>query len=230
MISYNYTLDLQGLVTDVKCAYDSSSPVNFTSVPGGGTFVVEYRGRCQGATEILADARFVQINANNSLGFWACETTPPGTQEQSYRLYLRGYAGYESVVGNITCDVNPIHYAVFPITYRSLSGIFYSQEPYTASINTSSTLVERAVKAVGDIIYGSQSWETNLVVESVITFGVKSFNLPPYNKSDQYLRLYELMIQGILEYEVRHNALQCVLSPQARALGHIHSLVIFNGC
>jgi hypothetical protein len=45
--------------------------------------------------------------------------------------------------------------------------------------------------------------QANLVAESVITYGVKNFNLPPYNQNPEYLRLYEAMIQGILDYEVR---------------------------
>ena len=41
------------------------------------------------------------------------------------------------------------------------------------------------------------------MAESVITFGVKNFNLPPFIQNTEYLRLCEAMIQGILDYQVR---------------------------
>ena len=48
-----------------------------------------------------------------------------------------------------------------------------------------------------------QSWQANQVAESVITFAVKSFEIEqPYQKLDEYLRLTEAMLAGILQYEV----------------------------
>jgi hypothetical protein len=46
--------------------------------------------------------------------------------------------------------------------------------------------------------------ESNLVAESIISFGAQSFGLTPYTKDEQYLRLYEAMIQGILVDQVTY--------------------------
>ena len=56
--------------------------------------------------------------------------------------------------------------------------------------------------ALGDIVLQVQGEQSNLVAESVFTFGVKSFGLTPYTQNEEYLQLFEAMIQGILEYEV----------------------------
>ena len=41
-----------------------------------------------------------------------------------------------------------------------------------------------------------------MIAESVNTFGIESSNLPPDVPVDGYLRLYEAMISGVIEYEV----------------------------
>jgi hypothetical protein len=47
-----------------------------------------------------------------------------------------------------------------------------------------------------------QNIQSNLLAESIIAFGINDFHLQPYARNETYLRLYEEMINGILEYEV----------------------------
>jgi len=108
---------------------------------------------------------------------------------------------YKSPIGNITCTVSP-QTAIFPVKFQSISGIFSTREPRTFSPIAVSTIVNDSLAALGAVIADSQSFQANLIAESVITLAVKSFNLPPYEPSPVYLRLFERMIQGILEYEV----------------------------
>ena len=51
----------------------------------------------------------------------------------------------------------------------------------------------------------SQNYGDNILVEMIINLGFKSFAVPadPDLPPPQYLILYEHMIQGIIEYEVR---------------------------
>jgi hypothetical protein len=210
MLSYNYTLNLQGLISNVKCAYSPDSPITFWKVPGGDPFVYQYNGTCPGGSQELltsASGTFVAPNSKNSLGFWACKNSSPGGDQY----------------------MPPIQPAIFPVTYQSRSGYFSSQNPTSTFANTSSELIKRAIKGLADVIYQSQNIQSNLVAESVITFGVKSFGLPPYNQSEKYLQLYEAMFQGILEYEVCSDAPLHILLLQYPTAGRIHPPDIFNG-
>ena len=64
-------------------------------------------------------------------------------------------------------------------------------------------LIAYALVGLAGVISEAQNRQANLVAESVITFGVKSFGLPSDKQHPKYLELYQSMIQGILEYEVR---------------------------
>ena len=110
--------------------------------------------------------------------------------------------------------------AVFKLDYTGPAGVFNStQTAISTSSGTSTELVRRAVGALGNvrnlfhsldnsnlmlfqIVWQAQNEESNLIAESVITFGIKSLNLPQYVPVDGYLRLYEAMIGGIIDYEV----------------------------
>jgi hypothetical protein len=201
MTSYSYTLELQGLTSDINCVYDTQSPIIFWKVVSGAKWVYQYNGTCLGGDDILADAKFISPNSDHSLGFWACKT-PSSEGREQYVLYLSGRVNYASAIGNITCTVSPIQPAIFPVTYQSQTGFFSSRNSTTTFANTSTELIRRAIRGLGTIIYESQNPQSNVVAESVITFGVKSFGLPPHDRNETYLRLYEAMFQGILEYEV----------------------------
>lgn len=224
-ISYNYTLDLQGLYGDVSCAYDTISPITFLNVTGGSPFILQYIGSCPpGGDILLPPPLFIPVNSNNSLTFWACQSTTSG---DSYVIYLRGRKFYETSIGNITCAVSPIQPATYGVKFASHPGIFTSEQRSAVFPNTSSELIQRAIKGVGDIVYESQNWQANLVAESVFTFGVKSFGLPPETQNDTYLRLYEAMIRGILEYEVFLTALCSFLVLTVSIIGHVYPSDIF---
>ena len=198
--SYNYTAELQGLLSNIKCVYDKHSPITFSSV-SDDAYVYQYSGTCHGAIDILTNT-FIPRNSTDWVGFWACKSA--GVHEE-YTLYLRGSGtNYGSGIGNITCTVSPIQIALFPVTYWSRSGFFSSQEHTTtfANTNISSHLIQLAVVALGDIIYESQNPQNNLVADAVISYGVKSSGLTPNHQNDTYLQLYEMMYQGILEYAV----------------------------
>lgn len=209
ILSYNYTLDLQGLRSDIKCVYDTASPIAFSAVPGQtANWVIQYNGTCpEGADALVGVRPYISVNSNNTLGFWACRDLSPGVQGESYILYIRGRLSYENSIGNITCTLSPIQFATLPVTYSSQPGVFSSTEWSSISTSGSSDLIQRAVIEVGTIINQAQNWQANLVAESVITLGVKAYDLPPYAKVETYLRLYEAILQGIIEYEVCLNNL-----------------------
>jgi hypothetical protein len=225
---FNYTLELQGLSSNIKCFNDTTeSPISFWAVPGGTPFVYQYNGTCPSGREILTDT-FILPNSNNTLGFWACDTSSPGGSEQ-YKLYLRGRVNYEPSIGNITCTVSSIQPAIFAVTYQSRSDSFSTQFKSTAAVtNASSELTQRAITALATVVYNSQSAQSNLLAESVISLGLSSFELPPYNQSETYLQLYAAMFQGMIEYEVCSNILLRVPLLQYPTVGNIYPPVVLD--
>jgi hypothetical protein len=197
-LSYSYTLELQGVLSNISCAYDTRSPIAY-SVPLPGMW--QYNGTCPPGQDILTGAAFLVPPSNNSMGFWACQT---GQSGDSFTIYFRGIVNYAAGIGNITCNISPMQPAVFSLAYSATPGIFNftTQKPILTSPNTSTELVRRTVMGLGSNIWEAQNMAANLVAESVITFGVKSFGLQPYVRNDTYLRLYEAMIRGILDYQV----------------------------
>ncbi|KAF9526285.1 hypothetical protein CPB83DRAFT_908542 [Crepidotus variabilis] len=147
--------------------------------------------------------------------FWACKTFSNQGQEALYSIYLRGGGFFKDAIRNITCTVSPTQPAQFQVTYRSKAQIFSTEQHKELSPArfANSLVIEKAVAAVGAAVNELQNFQTNLLAESVITFGVKSFKLQPYNKTDEDLRLYAAMIQGILEYQVTYKRLICSTFP-----------------
>jgi len=213
MRAYNYTLNHQGLASNISCSYQTTSPITYLTSNATGNATVSYNVPSCGAigqTRVLTDVPFLRsVYGNNTLMYWACQSAPNNTQPTTYTIYLRGVqGGYEGGIGNITCSVSPIQPATFPVTYQSTSRVFNAGDPLAAnesaiySPSAFSLLANYSLIGLGGVISQGQNFDSNLVAESVITFGVKSFGLKPYQKDSAYLRLYERMIQGILEYEV----------------------------
>lgn len=196
---YNYTLELQGITSNVSCEYDSTSPIEYFLTSSG---LWQYNATCPPGQDVLVNATFLVPPSSNSLGFWACQTSAAG---DSYRLYLRGSKNYAQGIGNITCTLLPFKPAVYALQYTGQAGTFdfTPQVPISTAPGTSTELLKRTVMGLGSNIVEAQSITANLVAESVITYGVKSFGLQPYVQDEQYLRLYEAMIRGVLDYEVR---------------------------
>lgn len=144
---------------------------------------------------------------DHSLGFWPCLAAPSAL---SYNLYFRGYQRYSSSIGNITCNISPIYPTVFSLTYTGQSNRFSVQ----ASNSTPSSIAGNGgtmMTGIQNIVSEAQSSVSNLFAESIITLGVKSFSLPPDAQDSKYIELYEAMIRGILDYQVR-SIYHCLLS------------------
>ena len=117
MLSYLYTIDHQGLVSNISCTYDTTSPIAFWPLEVSTPWAIQYNGTCGGKADVLTNVRTVVIpNGNSTLGFWACKSPPNGSEEPAYFVYLRGRSFYGAAIGNITCTVSPIKPAIFPVT------------------------------------------------------------------------------------------------------------------
>jgi hypothetical protein len=210
ILSYNYTLDHQGLASNVSCIYDPESPITFTTVPDN-TYLVAATGSCNGIglADVWSDTvDFIYPDTNNTLTFWACKSIPTASVEQdleAYYIYLRGRVAYSTAIGNITCTVSPIQPALFPVTYQSSTGIFSTKEQIKTPVQPGSLfskIIDRAIRGLASLVSQSQSLTDNLVADSVIKLGVQSLGLPYNLPNNQYLPLYAAMIQGILVDEV----------------------------
>jgi len=236
MISYNYTLEHQGLASAINCSYVDSTPITFHRRPDTN-FALDYNGSCNGETDVL-EHPYTTANGPNVLGYWACQSPPAAGP--IYYLYLEGVTGtftnttdpggippipralsaspndgsghYTGPTGlypgptsdlKLACTISPIQAAIYPVTYQSLPRIFSSTKSIANATQVYSRLIERSLIELGDIINDAQNFHVNLVAESVITVGARSFGLPRKGKHPKYLELYEWMIRGILEYEVR---------------------------
>ncbi|KDR68394.1 hypothetical protein GALMADRAFT_231359 [Galerina marginata CBS 339.88] len=208
MLSYNYTLEHQGVSSNISCQYDTKTPVLNWPVVGDSTGSgLQFNGTCNGTADVLMNVKtYTSVNSNHGLTFWACKSLMDAGQEPTYFIYLRGNVGYQPI-GNINCTVSPIQPAVFPVTYQSKTGRFSLMKPVATFATTFSGYVEQGLVALGGLIAEGQNQQSNVVAESIITFGVKSFKLPVNEQNPEYLKLSEAMIQGILEYEATYTRL-----------------------
>ena len=203
LLSYNYTFDHQGLISNISCIYDTQSPITFSAVPNDA-FSLSVNASCN---EIGLDdigTNYTVSDTDSTLTLWACKSIPTGEQYPAYHIYLRGSGGiYETEIGNITCAVSPIQPAVFPVTYQSRTGIFSTQKQITATApaNSFSNLIEYAIWVFQGVLQQAQTVSLNLVAALVQDLGVQD-GVPLELQNEQYLRVYEKMIQGILVDEV----------------------------
>lgn len=231
--SYNYTLNHQGLASSVSCVYDPQSPIAFHGFPNQ-TFYMYANASCDGIGQanVLKDVvQYSMTNTNNTLAFWACQSIPTVEQDPAYYIYLRGWANYATEIGNISCTVSPIQPAIFPVTYRSITGLFSAQEQISASTPSSSfsVIIEAAIIGLGNSINVGQTIYNNLVAASVTNLGVQSLALPADEPNEQYLPLYEAMIQGVLVDQVctANNSSLSILMvvPQVTYLRFLYSVM-----
>jgi hypothetical protein len=212
MISYDYTLDHQGMKSNVSCRYTTTYPFHsLNGVPHPGfpdeTFIYNVNCTGQGKIDALINVPATEsIYNTNMLIYWACQDEIPTA---SYTIYLAGIGvpvsgGYPEMVGNVICVINPIQAAIYSVMYRSTEDIFSATEANGSSPITFSTLINNALVGLGKLITYSQNFDDNLFAEMILNFGLKSFGLPadPDLPPPQYLSIYEQMIQGIIEYEV----------------------------
>jgi hypothetical protein len=192
--SHNYTVELQGVSSNVSCGYFIESPVNYF-VDGN---LWHYNGTCPVGQDFL-DSLYIAVPSNYSIGFWACRTAQSGN---SYTLYFNTVHSYR-IFGNITCTVSPIQPAVFSVNYAGQRGAFSILEQISVSPNASTDLLAAGMSDLAQAMMIAQSPSNHLVINSVLSFGVQYFGLSPSNPDSTYLRILEAMVQGILDYEVR---------------------------
>ncbi|KAF8812674.1 hypothetical protein BYT27DRAFT_7335420 [Phlegmacium glaucopus] len=208
ILDYNYTLLHQGLNIGVSCNYDTQSPINTFISSSGPT---SYNATCGGQTVALNNETTYQVaQSPNSLMFWACKS-PPNATETSYSLYLQGSGTYGAAVGNMTCTVSQAELAIFPVTYNWTRDFFATAQPFDGVAPTFTEFIDLAVGGVGNLIAQSQSYKSNGVGDSILTFGVKFFGLdadsqnPGAQETNQ--NLCAQMIQGVLEYLATYSRL-----------------------
>lgn len=196
--SRNYTLELQGLSSIVTCAYVIESVINVTiPLPN----VWQTNGTCATPEQnIFADnTTFISLPSNNYLAFWACQTAQSG---DSYNLYLRGVGAYFAPeIGNITCIISPIQPAVFEVNYSG-QVLTVAQEYISKSPMIHTDLIRGAVEALGDIVWQVQTLAGNSVADLVLDSATRDCGIAPANRSEEVLKLFEAVIQGMLEYDV----------------------------
>ncbi|KAJ2936092.1 hypothetical protein H1R20_g999, partial [Candolleomyces eurysporus] len=210
MVSYNYTLNQQGLESRVTCSYENSSPIKYRNISNiNTTRIISAFGTCDpgaGLEDVLEDVpEYVMLDTPNTLTSWACKQTPqPGSQDSTYFLYLRGRAKYATSIGNITCQISPLRARDYSVEYLSLPQYFTPEAiiSVAAQPTTFYRYIEGPLIGLGNIIWESQSWSTNVVAEAVFSLGAKNLNLSTLEQHPKYLSLFEKMIEGMLEYEV----------------------------
>ncbi|KDQ53313.1 hypothetical protein JAAARDRAFT_80728 [Jaapia argillacea MUCL 33604] len=206
-LSYEYTANLQGLASNVSCIYDTESPIVFTN----STVISGLRGvtgSCPPGHDVLGNPAYPSFLINsNFLGYYACNASSTDSGV-SYNLYFRGDGNYNNTIGNVTCLVSSARHAIYDVSYSSQPGLFSARPSLLPSANNDSLVaIDSAIRALGELVWNSQWLEFNSVAESIITFGVKDFDIPEYARDDQNLRILESMIQGVLEYEVTYGRL-----------------------
>ena len=211
ILSYNYTLDRQGLASNINCSYDTKSPI-VVSTPHN-TGLVHVNASCDGIG--LDDVRDMNMRpgpdglsmpkGGYTLTFWACKSilTGSGEKNPAYYIYLRGLDD-RADDENITCTISPIQPALFPVTYQSSTGVFSTQEPSTTFqlMDHFSELIEIAILWWGELVFQGQNSYSNTVADLVRSLGYYHLGLSPYEKNEQQLPLYAAMIQGTLVDQV----------------------------
>ena len=229
--SYNYTFDQQGLTSNTSCIYAPQSPIIFSPV-SNDTSAVWVNGSCNeiGLTDVVT--YYSTPDTNGTLALWACESIPTGEQYPAYYIYLRGRAVYARAIGNISCTLFPIQPAVFPVTYQSSTGVFSTEERITASAPTEnfSYLIKYALLVLRGVLQQAQTISVNLVASLVHDLGVQALELLPTKPDEQYLPLYEAMLQGILVDEVctasNSSSFLLMVVPQLTYMRFLYSIMV----
>ena len=209
--AYNYTLGLQGIDTHLACHYDTQSPIALTEVLQG---VFQVTGSCPNGIDALDNPKYFSILSNHTLGFWACglgDRDPADNSFRSYNVYLRGFRHLNTTVANITCaiETKPAEYSV---TFLKQSSAFITRLSSSQSTTGFPThLIKQSVQAIGSVVSESQGFATNSLAETVLALGAKFFGLPLGTRDDNYPKLFEYMIQGIVEYQVGDHLKFCEL-------------------
>ncbi|RXW15162.1 hypothetical protein EST38_g10692 [Candolleomyces aberdarensis] len=217
IVSYNYTLNHQGFEANVSCVFDKTSPIEYHAIGGtNSTLVISSNGTCDataGLQNVLEDVlTYPTLNTDNTLTYWACKQIPqPGSLDPTYFVYLRGRRSYEKSIGNITCRISPMRAQDYVVVYQSLQGYFVSQAITSASHSsprrTFDRFVEWGLVGLGNVVWEAQNWSGNIFAEAVFSSAAKNLNLSTFEQHSEYLKLYEAMIEGVLEYQATYSRL-----------------------
>ncbi|RXW24321.1 hypothetical protein EST38_g1511 [Candolleomyces aberdarensis] len=215
MVSYNYTLNHQGFESNISCFYDDTSPIRYRQIMNNSTVIFSSFGNCDpasGLQDVLLDGiDYPTSNGGDAMTYWACKQTPqPGSLEPTYFVYLRGRRDYERSIGNITCRISPMRAQEYSVTYLSLPGYFTTSRALVAQSPQKPTFagyIEWGLVGLGDVIWQGQSWSANLVAEAVFSLGAKKLNTVYRERNPIYPKMFEAMIQGMLEYEATYSRL-----------------------
>ena len=239
ILSYNYTLNHQGVASGVKCMNDTQSPIRFSALDNSA-FLSNAQGFCNetGLADFLniesKDRIVLTMNTSNILTLWGCKSLPTGEQDPDYYIYLRALDLVDGTSHpNISCTISPIESAIFPVTYQSSSQVFSTQEPITTSAPAINfKFIEQALFVLYLAVHLAQTATVNLVAESVEALGIQAMGLVPYQQSVQYPRLYEAMIQGIMVDQVcttshfLHPLL--IVGPQLTYIRYVYSVDTYD--
>ena len=203
ILSYNYTLNHQGVSSNINCINDTQSPVIYSVGDAGGVFnYLNVTSSCNelGLTDINRVYQIPLSYWQSTLASWACYSE----QNRASYIYIRGYGQvYEEQIGNLSCSISPILPAVVPVTYHSTTHVFSTLEGITTSAAPSNfllALTEWGRNIVVNLLIIAQNHVNNLVAESVRDLGIQALGVQPPN--DQYLPFYEAMMQGIMAGKV----------------------------
>ena len=210
VLSYNYTLDHQGITAEPSCRYSQTSPIEYAYSPSKESLTYSVPScAALGQTDVLVYTPNITIPGNSryTLLYWACQDA---SQPNTYYVYLSGIGLYADPIGNITCTISQLEPATYSVMYESGKGIFtttpstlLAHEPAgSASSVFTSPVMTYTLQGLSNLMSEGQNSQANLVAESIITFGVKDFNQKPDQRSDTYLLLCGLMMKGIVEYLV----------------------------
>ncbi|KAJ2919627.1 hypothetical protein MD484_g762, partial [Candolleomyces efflorescens] len=223
MVSYNYTLNHQGLESNVNCYYEDTSPIGYREIPYTNTtrFISSF-GTCDSAAglqNVLESVEeYVTLNGNNTLTYWACkQIDPPGPLDPTYFVYLRGRRNYKTSIGNITCRISPMRSQEYAVNYLSVPGYFTTSRAHDAQSGprkpTFSRFIEWGLVGFGNIIWEGQNWSSNLVAETVFSLAEKRLNGTTREKNPITLNMFEAMVQGMLEYQATYSRLVYSIRP-----------------
>ncbi|RXW22996.1 hypothetical protein EST38_g2858 [Candolleomyces aberdarensis] len=209
--SFNYTLQQQGLSSNTSCKYSESSPITVFSGEGPGGRTTMVNGTCDASLNLTDLIHWSSIrDSPRVLAAWACDASLGKASDLSYVVYLRQHDALGSGNYNITCT-SPIGVSLVDTTFDSSSSLFRTdntiQQPTKAIGPGEHAMVSGIISSVIHSIVITQNREPDMFMDQILAAGVTGFGLAVGERNDQYLRLYEAMLDGLLEYQVRFQIL-----------------------
>ncbi|KAJ2922201.1 hypothetical protein H1R20_g14884, partial [Candolleomyces eurysporus] len=205
--SFNYTLQQQGLYSNTSCKYSESSPITFAKAqPEDRTIIIDGTGACDALnlTDVFGQSNISIPLSSGTLAPWGCEPSRSEASDLSPVVYLRQRLDRNNGTYdlNITCT-SPIRVGLVNATFESSSTLFRTDSAIRPSTDT--TEMERVLLSIItwaslESILAVQNQGSNMLLDIVLEAGVMGSGLAVMERNDQYLRLYEAMLDSIFEY------------------------------